>query len=763
MNFRSPFRTTFFLILFLGGASQALALQSSLASLTFNPSSGVVTGQPFAFVAEVNPASGSGPTPTGLLYFKDSTGFGFMNASLGSGGGAANQTVTIWSSGLMGGVNSFSVSYLGDSNYAASAVTTSVTINPTALNLLLSLPTPGPYQATGFTEGAVTLTAQAPGAANPLPSQAMTVFCNGVLQSAGGFNNAGTGIYRAVASFYFSTGGPQTLTAYYPGDSNYQSSTSPAVVVNANPTTLQMSFFAGPTPFTYGSNSPVMNWNVFLNNTNYSLNVVPGGAVSFYDNGLWVGNSQSVSNAANSAFAILNQNILAGTHNLVATYAGDVNFQGQSVTISQTINRAFSSVAITSFLGFSIYGTPVTCQTQVYSPSTSGPVPWSGPVSFFDTLDGFLGTQTLGVGATGVTLVSPALSVGSHSVTAFYAGDSNYLPSTFISGAFSVVKGYPAVAVTLSAGPYYYGETAAFNASVTAQGGSAGVPTGSVSFFDAGSGYLGAAPLSAGSGIFNAKFLALGSYSVTYSYGGDSNFNADTSPHLPLSLTIQKEPTTVLLTSSINPLTGGAWAYLNVSVGPADAAYTASAVPSGAVTFVDATTSSLLGTAFLQGGTASLTASLPAPGTHVLTVYYSGDPNFAASGPASLTQVVIASTPTVTPTMTITPTPSPTGTPTVSPTPTATFNLSPIGRLSLGPNMVTGAQPICLFLDKPLSDCIWNAYTMAGENVAHLTFGTGKACWDHPGLASGLYLIHIQVHYQDGSHAERTFKVILLR
>ena len=283
------------------------------------------------------------------------------------------------------------------------------------------------------------------------------------------------------------------------------------------------------------------------------------------------------------------------------------------------------------------------------------------------------------------------------------------------------------------------------------------MPGGAVSFFDTTSGYLGSATLSGGSGSFNAKFLTLGSHSVTYIYGGDSNFNADTSSHAALSLTVQKEPTSLLLTTPVNPLTGGAPALLNATVGAADAAYTDSAVPSGAVTFVDATTSSVLGTAFLQGGMASLTAPLTAAGSHVLTAYYAGDSFFAASGPASLAQVVIASTPTVTPTATITPTP------TVSATPTPTYNHSPIGRLSLGPNIAKNGEAICLFLNKPVLDSTWDVYTLAGERVTHLVFGTEKACWDHPGIASGLYLIRVQAHYLDGTHADNTFKAIILR
>jgi hypothetical protein len=53
----------------------------------------------------------------------------------------------------------------------------------------------------------------------------------------------------------------------------------------------------------------------------------------------------------------------------------------------------------------------------------------------------------------------------------------------------------------------------------------------------------------------------------------------------------------------------------------------------------------LLGTSTITGGSASITTSSLAPGTHVITAVYSGDANFAPSTSAGFPQVIAGATP----------------------------------------------------------------------------------------------------------------------
>ena len=118
---------------------------------------------------------------------------------------------------------------------------------------------------------------------------------------------------------------------------------------------------------------------------------------------------------------------------------------------------------------------------------------------------------------------------------------------------------------------------------------------------------------------------------------------------------------------------------------------------------------------------------------------------------------------TYTPTKTLTPTYSFTPTFTFTPTNTPTFLVAPLGKLTLAPNIAGNDQPICLFLDSPVASSQWDVYDMAGEGVTQLIFGSEEACWDHKGLASGLYLIRVQGVYLDGQNFDKTFKVVILR
>ena len=77
--------------------------------------------------------------------------------------------------------------------------------------------------------------------------------------------------------------------------------------------------------------------------------------------------------------------------------------------------------------------------------------------------------------------------------------------------------------------------------------------------------------------------------------------------------------------------------------------------------------------------------------------------------------------------------------------------------------MARDGQAICLFLDKPVFGSELDVYDLLGEHVVQLIFGSGTACWNHIGIASGLYLVRVRVNYQDGTTADKIFKVIILR
>ncbi len=127
----------------------------------------------------------------------------------------------------------------------------------------------------------------------------------------------------------------------------------------------------------------------------------------------------------------------------------------------------------------------------------------------------------------------------------------------------------------------------------------------------------------------------------------DGNFNGSSGT---LSQTVNPAPTSTFVTSSVNPSIVGQPVTFTATVANAAGAGISTATPTGSVQFMDG--SSLLGTPQTVSGlgTATLTTSALAVGTHPITAVYTNiDGNFRGSTSASVTQVVedfsIAATP----------------------------------------------------------------------------------------------------------------------
>ena len=128
-----------------------------------------------------------------------------------------------------------------------------------------------------------------------------------------------------------------------------------------------------------------------------------------------------------------------------------------------------SNSSLTSTPNPSASGQPVTFTTTV-SPTTSGQPTPTGIVTFLDEST-VLGTGTLNTSgtATFTTTSSQLLSVGIHSITAVYGGDSNFSSSTSPTIDQQVSQGSTTTTVVDSSfNPSVYGQDVTFTASVTA-------------------------------------------------------------------------------------------------------------------------------------------------------------------------------------------------------------------------------------------------------------------------------------------------------
>ncbi len=296
----------------------------------------------------------------------------------------------------------------------------------------------------------------------------------------------------------------------------------------------------------------------------------------------------------------------AGMHTIQAAYAPTGNFSASSGTVAVTIAKAATSTALT------LSGRTLTAAVRVIAPGAGTP---TGSVQFLNG-GSILGTVPLSGGMAALTL---AVTPRSFTFTVVYSGNSNFNGSTS-----AAVTSPPTSFVSLSgsANPSALGQAVTFTALVIVAPVSAGIVTGTVQFSD-GATVLGSVNVSGGPAVFTTSALTGGSHSIIARFSGDSTFppaqaSLDQIVNAPVTMTISAAPAaivfgqTVVFTASVS-----------ATVPPGFAA------PTGRVTWVEVTSGTLLGTAPLSSGTATLSLNTLAAGTHTINVLYSGDANWS--------------------------------------------------------------------------------------------------------------------------------------
>jgi hypothetical protein len=319
-------------------------------------------------------------------------------------------------------------------------------------------------------------------------------------------------------------------------------------------------------------------------------------------------------------------NFPLGASPVQSTYGGGT-YDAFIAKLSATVTGAATTTTIVASQSSTVFGQQVTF-TAAVSPSLSSALTPTGNVTFTD------GSTTLGTAAlsSGTAIFNTsALTAGGHSVTASYAGDSNFASSTSAALSQTVGQGSTMATVATSTNPGIVGQPVTITVTVTPVAPASGTPTGTVTFLD-GTASLGTGTLSGGQATFTTSSVAAGSHSITANYAGDTNFVASTSTSLSLPVKIA---TTTALTASPNPSNTGQSVLLTATV-----AFTGSSAStaSGTVTFLDGTTT--LGTSTLSSGTATFSTSSLSAATHSLTASYGGDTNFASSTSSAVIQTV---------------------------------------------------------------------------------------------------------------------------
>ena len=307
-----------------------------------------------------------------------------------------------------------------------------------------------------------------------------------------------------------------------------------------------------------------------------------------------------------------------GSHLVLAIYSGSTFYDTSLGTLTQVVNQAPSTTALTSSLNPSFFGQSVTFTATVAPAAATGTVVFN-----IDGVD--VGAPVALVAGT-ATYTTTSLAAGDHPVIATYSGDTTYLTSS----ATLTQTVSPLIASTTSLSgspnPSVYGQSVTFTATVSPV-----AATGTVVFSIDGTAGVPVNLNASGVATFATAALTAGNHSVVATYSGSATYA--TSASSTLTQVVNKATTTTTVRSSdTNGRLGDIVRLTATTTVVAPGAGRAT----GTVEFKlsNGTTTIILGANPIGAIGVTVfnwTVSAPQIGTWTLTATYSGDANFATS------------------------------------------------------------------------------------------------------------------------------------
>ena len=431
--------------------------------------------------------------------------------------------------------------------------------------------------------------------------------------------------------------GAHNITAVYSGDSSFATSTNPiplsqtvdqasttsAVSADHNPSSVgqQVTFTATVAAVGPGAGTP-------------------SGSVQFKVDNV---NRGSPVNLSGGQAHIQISDLTEASHTIAAVYSGDTNFTvSTSPDYQQDVEQVATSTDLASSDTLSDFGQGVTFTATVTSDlSGSLGVP-TGSVTFKDGVTTLCASVALNGSGQATCPSVTNLSVGVHSISAFFVGTGAYVGSDSTGGPLSqtVQKATTSASVLSNHSTSVHGQSVTFTATVTVTAPGGGTPTGTVDFLDGATTICSAAALNGSAQATCGPFtnLTTGGHSITVSYGGSSNYLADDSS--VLTQTVNQAATTTSVTSTAHPSVHGQAITFTATVAVTSPG---AGTPTGTINFKDN------GTTITGCAAVAINGSLQATcgpisdlitQTHPITAVYSGDTDFATSTSIQFSQVV---------------------------------------------------------------------------------------------------------------------------
>jgi hypothetical protein len=487
---------------------------------------------------------------------------------------------------LGSGVHNVDANYSGDSVYLGSLSNiVHLTAAPVDTTLTLTV-SPNSAILTGQT---VTLTA----VLSPYTVGPPTTTTNGdKVNFYSGITLLGSGTLSngvAVLTTNALPAGTDSVSAVFPGDSNYNPSTSNTVAANVANLLLSSSL-----------NPSVYKQLVIFTAT---IPATKTAVVNFFDGATNIGSSPIVGTTA----AFVTSTLSVGSHNITAQLNSD-----SSAVLVQVVNKAATTVSVNTS-GPSTFGDTVTITATV----PAGP---TGTITF--TSGGLtLGTGTISSGT--VSITTSALPPTSDVITATYSGDANY-NSAVGTVTQTVAKAATTSTLTSSLNPSLPGSSVTFTDTLPSN------VTGTVTF-TSGATTLGTSPVSNGVATLTTSTLPLGSDLITATYSGDADFNSSVAT---MTQTVAKTTPTLTVSTS-GPSVFGSSVTITASVPTG---------PTGTITITSGGVTLGSGTITSSNGTVTITTTALPVGSDTITATYGGDAtNNSATG--TTTQTVTKASP----------------------------------------------------------------------------------------------------------------------
>ncbi|WP_419806922.1 Ig-like domain repeat protein [Terriglobus sp.] len=538
----------------------------------------------------VQVAVGAGLSPngpvTGSVIFTDGT------SALATVPLDNNASASLDLNALTVGTHVLVATYNGNPSYAQSRDTISETVQHTDTNAVGASHTPVALAGTEVSLSATVISS--------------TGVPTGTVSFQDGPTVVGTALLDAQGhASYITTSlpaGTHSLTVAYQGDANYNPSTSAPFSQQIDKANPQLTL-NGPT-------NPVNVTTLTTFTAALSTpGVAPTGMLTLYD-GATVIATQQVSSTG--TFTLGSSSLTVGQHSISIAYSGDINTAPvTSAAVNVTVQFAPSTTTLVSSANPAILGASISFTAAVTSVTGN----LTGSVQFLDGTK-VLGSVPLNNGS--ATLTTSELPFGMHAVSAVYVGDANHASATSDPVRQSII--YKAVlAATAAPNPAYTGQDVVLTAGVGSINGL--VPTGTISFQDAGV-VLGRAVLDAsGTASIHVSTLSVGSHAIAVAYSGDTNYST---AEAATNLVVQNSVTQTVVRVDRNPATFGANLTLSATVTSTGGTAT------GTLRFTEAGT--VIGTATLDStGNASIHTASLAPGPHSVTAQYAGDGRASAS------------------------------------------------------------------------------------------------------------------------------------